>query len=225
MDLTHREKSQIIFNSICIVFLIILISFDIIVDFINRQSLLYPISPRESWEFYRYFLILLIIWDLIMIVYIVKPRKLTPEVEEITEILDENIHQKIKDLGINLEGEILKIVDKVGYSDPAYARKRIRKWPWREKGKIVLTDKELIFLGEEINIIIPLSKINVIQPFIARGGIRTFKVCEISYSEQNRQAIFMGVIGFSAFDPPSELELKSMRLLDYLKKWYEKNLG
>jgi len=60
----------------------------------------------------------------------------------------------------------------------------------------------------------------VIQPFYTVGGIRRAKVCEVNFGDTRTQAIFMGIIGFSSFDPPSELELKSVKLMDELINWY-----
>ncbi|MHA1377316.1 MAG: hypothetical protein ACTSRG_02930 [Candidatus Helarchaeota archaeon] len=45
-------------------------------------------------------------------------------------------------------------------------------------------------------------------------------MCEVNFGDTRTQAIFMGIIGFSSFDPPSELELKSVKLMDELINWY-----
>ena len=69
----------------------------------------------------------------------------------------------------------------------------------RNEWQKVLTDNELVFLGKKINFLIPISEINVIQPFVAKGGTRTYQVCDINYNEQNNHVILMGVIGLFAY--------------------------
>lgn len=151
----------------------------------------------------------------------VKTKKISHEFFEPNEIQKVELTNELKTGGIFPEGEIVMVFEKVGYSDSAYARKPFRKWPWRERGKIVLTEKELIFFGKKAKFIIPLSEIHSIQPFIGRGGIRTFKVCEIISGSPKASVIFYGDVNFWASDPPTELELKSMRLMETIQKWYD----
>ncbi len=150
----------------------------------------------------------------------VKLQKILHEFFEPTETQRTEITNQLKIHGIFPNGEIVMVFENVGYSDPAYVRKRFRKWPWREKGKIILTEKQLIFLGKKEKFVIPLSEIHSIQPFPARGGIRTFKVCEIKYDSPKVSIIFIGNVSFWVSDPPTTLELKSMRLMETLQKWY-----
>ncbi|MHA1377317.1 MAG: hypothetical protein ACTSRG_02935 [Candidatus Helarchaeota archaeon] len=85
-----------------------------------------------------------------VIIWITRPKKLYPEVIEENEVVRENINQELINSGISYEGQLIKIIENVGYSDPKYAKKRIRKWPWREKWKLILTNKEIVFLGKKI---------------------------------------------------------------------------
>ena len=216
MDLTRREKSSLICNVVCLIISIVLIfSFDLI------SSLIFPSGSDLYWGYMKYLLILIIVTSVIMIIWIAKPRKLTPHIIEGAEIQEETLTQELKQVGIVPNGQVLMIIEKLGYSDPLYARKSIRKWPWRDKGKVVLTDKELIFLGKRDHFFISLSDILAIQPFTARGGIRTFQVCEIVYGDFKDSVVFMGTIGFRTFDMPSEIELKSMKLMKTFQKWYD----
>ena len=164
----------------------------------------------------------------INIIWIVKPRKLTPDIVESSELDEGALNEELINVGIVPSGQILKVIEKMAYSDPKYARKRIRAWPWRAKGRIVLTSKELIFLSvkkKKTYFSIPIGNFYSIQYFVARGGSRTFKVCEIVYDDpdvdQKASVLFMGTIGFGTFDMPSEIELKSMKLMETLQKWYD----
>ncbi len=223
MELTRRERRQLIVSCVVISICIILIfALDLILAGI------FPSMDSESWRYMKYFLIFPLIIGGISIIWIVKPRKLTPHVVERSEIQEKELHEELINVGIVLSGELLKIIERIAYCDPVYARKRFRKWPWRAKGRIVLTSKELIFLSvkkKKTYFSIPISAIHAIQYFVARGGSRTFKVCEIVYREteedQKGSVLFMGTIGFSTFDYPSEIELKSMKLMETLEKWYE----
>jgi len=132
------------------------------------------------------------------------------------EMQEEEIMRELKNTGIYHTGQIQMIINKVGYSDPVYARKVIRGWPWRAKGRIILTDKELIFLSvkkKKINFSISLSEIGAIQPFPARSGALSYKWCEIVYGNPKISAVFM--TRFVSYD------IYNMKLLETLQEWYE----
>ena len=223
MELTRREKTALITSIVCIGFMIVLIfTMDLF------MQMLFPTVHTGDWSFFNYILIFLIIVNGLYIVWIVKPRKLTPHIVDSSEIQEGEINEELMNVGIVPSGQIIEIIEKVAYCDPVYARKRFRAWPWRAKGKIIVTNKELIFVSvkkKKINFSILISEIYAIQPFVARGGSRSFKVCEIIYKDQfdneKVSALFMGRIGFSTFDYPSEIELKSMKLMEKLQKWYD----
>ncbi len=225
MELTRMEKTSLITNIVCIIILVNLIIFyDFFINLFSRSHSYF--SPSDPFQdgfgiFFIYMMTFLIIWNIITIALIIRPRKLSPDLVEMTEDEMKEMEQVLNKSQLHAEGTIQSVLNDVGYSDPIYARKPIRKYPWREKGILILTDKELIFLGKEIQFSISISEINTIRPFITKGGIRTFKVCEVNHGLQEEGAIFMGVIGYFAFDPPSELELKSMKLMEYLKKWHD----
>ncbi len=151
----------------------------------------------------------------------VKIQKMPHEFFEPNEAQRAELTTELTTQEIIPEGTILMVFEQVGYSDPTYAVKRIRKWPWRERGKMLLTEKELIFLGKKAKFVIPLSEIKSIQPFTARGGLRELKVCEIVYGSSKKSVILYGNVNFRwASDPPTEVELKSMRLMEAIQKWY-----
>lgn len=138
-----------------------------------------------------------------------------------TDIQRAELTQELKARGIVPEGAILTVFGEVGISTSTYALKRFRKWPWQEKGKIILTERELIFLSKTAHLVIPLAEINSIHSSTGRGGIRTYHVCEIIYASPKKSAIFYGHVSLWASDPPTELELKSMRLMESIQKWYD----
>ncbi len=222
MELTKRERSQLIAGCVIIAVCVILIfTLDLII------AAIIP-SPSESWGYLKFLMIIPMIISIINIIWIVMPRKLTPDIVESSEIQEGELNEELMNAGVMPSGQILQVIRKVAYSDPMYARKPVRAWPWRAKGKIVLTTKELIFVSvkkKKTYFSIPISNFKSIQYFVARGGSRRFKVCEIVYQnpdeEQRESALFMGTIGFSTFDMPSEIELKSMKLMDAIQKWYD----
>ena len=138
------------------------------------------------------------------------------DIVEYSGMQEEEITRELKNGGIDYTGHIQMIINKVGYSDPVYARKVIRGWPWRAKGRIVLTDKELIFLSVKkkmINFSIPLSEISAIQLFPARSGALSYKWCEIIYGNPKISAVFMTY--FASYD------IFNIKLQETLQKWYE----
>ncbi|MHA1265863.1 MAG: hypothetical protein ACTSRS_11575 [Candidatus Helarchaeota archaeon] len=218
MELSPREKRTLI-ASIILLFanLPIVLLFDYWIS-----------SFSVNVRFFPTLFIIFTIICLINIVWILHPRKLHPQIITSSELQNTNCMEEMFDVGIVPKGVILQIIDKVAYSDPAYARKRFRAWPWRAKGKIILTDKELVFISvkkKKINFLIPISAIHSFREFVARGGSRKFKVCELVHIDpetaQQESVLFMGTIGFGTFDMPSEIELKSMYLLEHLQKWYK----
>lgn len=218
MELTRRERSQLIASCVGITICVVLIC---IFDRIFAPLL-------GDGVYLKFLFVLPIIMGAITILWIIKPRKLTPHVVESAEIDESKLNEELINVGIVPNGRVLTVIEKVAYSDPVYARKRFRAWPWRAKGRIVLTSRELIFLSvkkKKTYFSIPISAIHSIQYFVARGGSRTFKVCAIVYripeEEQKGSVLFMGTIGFSTFDYPSEIELKSMKLMETLEKWHE----
>ena len=133
-----------------------------------------------------------------------------------SEIQEKEITRELKTAEIDNSGHIQMIINKVGYSDPVYARKVIRGWPWRARGRIFLTDKELIFLSvnkKKINFLIPLSEISAIQLFPARSGALSYKWCEIIYGNPKISAVFMTY--FASYD------IYNIKLQETLQKWYE----
>lgn len=150
----------------------------------------------------------------------VRTRPILHKFFEPTEGQRAELTYELKDRGIISEGAILMVFEKVGYSNRTYVLKRFRKWPWQERGRIILTEKDLIFLGKKAKIVIPLSDIRSIQPVVGRGGIRTYKVCEIIYAFSKKSVVFYGNVSFWASDIPTELELKSMQLMESIQKWY-----
>ncbi|HUY00382.1 MAG TPA: hypothetical protein VMV49_12550 [Candidatus Deferrimicrobium sp.] len=75
-----------------------------------------------------------------------------PQIIEISEAQEGQIRAELLDGGISPQGDLLNIIENIAYSDPVYARKRIRLWPGRAKGKLILTSKEngLLMLGKEL---------------------------------------------------------------------------
>ena len=75
------------------------------------------------------------VFVLLIISVIFMKSELRAELPKIIE-LDEEVKEKIKQELINLEilheGQALKIIGKIAYSDPDYAKKRFRKWAWKE---------------------------------------------------------------------------------------------
>lgn len=212
----------ILLINLTVVFLYFLRFFVIQFNVINFTQ---PFSILITWFYFSEGIFLCVLSYLLYsrkkkILTVVKTQKIPHEFFEPTEIQRAELINELKTQGIIPEGVILMVFEKVGYSDPTYALKRIRKWPWRERGKMMLTEKELIFLGEKSNYVIPLSEFNSIQPFIGRGGIRNFKVCEIIYDSPKKSVIIYGNVSFWTSDPPTEVELKSMRLMETIQKWY-----
>lgn len=155
------------------------------------------------------------------ILKIVKIKRVPHEFFEPNETQQAELTTELATQGIIPDGAILMVFEQVGYSDPAYAVKRIRKYPWRERGKMLLTEKELIFLGKNAKFVIPSYDIISIQPFTAYGGIRELKVCEIIYGSSKKSVILYGKVSFWwTSDPPTEVELKSMQLMESIQKWY-----
>lgn len=233
-------------NAGFLVFGILLIIFGIIPLLISiRPSETIPSPPKRSWNviagvisflflgflflfsknlFYYYLSGLFLSWGITAIAWslMIGIKKIDKEFKPILDIIgypemqDEEIMSELKNTGIYPTGQIQMIINKVGYSDPVYARKVIRGWPWKAKGRIILTDKELIFLSvkkKKINFSIPLSEIGAIQPFSARSGALSYKWCEILYGNQKISAVFM--TRFVSYD------IYNMKLLETLQKWYE----
>lgn len=210
-ELTKRERQSLIVSFIGLTFFLIVIF----------------LIPEPLW-FLRISITLLMVLDIIIIIWILLPRQLEPNVSDVSRIQLPQINEELRDLGIFPEGAILEIIDNVAYCDPEYARKAFRAWPWRAKGRIILTKAELIFISvkkKKINFVVPIATIKAFYEFVGRGGSRTYKVCEILYrdpiADQQLSVLFMGTIGFKTFDMPSEIELKSLKLMAHLQKWYE----
>ncbi|NVM29301.1 MAG: hypothetical protein HWN65_10720 [Candidatus Helarchaeota archaeon] len=223
MELTSRERSALIASCVVITICTILIcTFDLIF------SLIFPSMGVESWGYLKYLWIFPIIIAALNIIWIVKPINLNPQIIESSEIQKGELYEELRVVNIVPKGEILKVIEKVAYSDPVYAQKRWRSWPWKAKGKILLTSKELIFLSvkkKKIYFSVPIDLIESIQPYVSRRGSRTFKVCEIIYNnphdDEKSSGLFMGTKSFRRFDFTSGIEMESMQLMETLKKWHE----
>jgi len=211
MDLTKRERTGLIVNSVVITTMVFLL---LIIGFIYSSSLIFKLLVI-------YFTISIILCS-VNIFRIIRPKNTSPTIVEDIEFQKDKINQELQNVEINPIGKIVMIIEKVGYADPTYATKPYRLRYWREKGKIILTDKELIFLGKKINFSILLSEIETIQPFVSKSGTRTFNIFEIIYNneQQKASAVFMGLLR-SAFDFLAEIELKSSKLMELIQKWYD----
>lgn len=157
-------------------------------------------------------------WILVKRIRNIEEKKIEPRLEiiEFGEIQEEKITQELKNAGIIPTGEVQMIIKRVGYSDPVYARKIFRAWPWRAKGQIFLTNAELIFLSvkkKKINFSVPISEISAIQLFTARSGASDYLWCEVLYGNPKVSAVFMThFISHDAYN---------MKLLETLQDWYD----
>ncbi len=158
-------------------------------------------------------------WILVKRIRNIEEKKLEPRLEiiEFGEIQEQEIAHELKIAGISPTGEVQMIIKRVGYSDPVYARKIIRAWPWRAKGRLILTDAELIFLSvkkKKINFSIPISEIGTIHPFPARSGALSYTWCEVLYGNPKISAIFTTRF-FGA-------DIYNLKLLETLQTWYDR---
>ncbi len=207
MNLTSRERGLLVFISVII--------------FIWAISLIFHLPSPESMVIVGVWGILIIILSSMYLIIILKPKNFSPKVVDI-ELHQEKINQELKKVDINPIGNLVTIIENIGFTDPTYTLK-LHRWSYlRDKGKILLTDKELIFLGKKANFSIQLTEIEAIQPFILRGERITFKIFEMIYKEaqQKVSAIFMGLPGFT-FDRFLEIEGKSLKLMELIQKWYD----
>ncbi|MHA1379420.1 MAG: hypothetical protein ACTSRG_13680 [Candidatus Helarchaeota archaeon] len=199
--------------------LFIIISLIILINSINMNSTKFSLGNQSGFEILEYLLIFNIIMNILMIFWNLLSKKTSFEINDVDEIMKNNIAQELMKQNISPRGEILAVLEKAAYSDPEYARKPIRKWPWREKGKLIFTKKELIFIGRRKKLIISLSEINAIKNFTAIGGVRAFNVCEINYGILNTQFLLMIAPGLASFDILSKIDSTSIKLMEYLQNW------
>lgn len=209
MNLTKKERGLLIFNSVAMTVVAIVL------------VVLYYFAPH-MFNTLGILIAILFIPMTTNLFLILRPKNFNPKLIDI-ELHKDRINQELKRAEINPDGTIVTIVEKVGYADPEYALKPRRGWYWRDKGKIVLTERELIFLGKKrIRFSIFLSEIMAIQAFISRAGFYTFTCFEIVYNDQLQKvsAVFMGLPG-SSLDPMVELGEKSSKLMELIQKWYD----
>jgi hypothetical protein len=157
------------------------------------------------------------IWGLIIEKQILSD-KFEPELEivESTESQEEELSRELKTAGIDPIGHFQMIINRIAYLDPVYASKKSRWWLWSAKGRVVLTDRELIFLSvkkKKINFSIPISEIEKIQVLQAQQRSFSYKTCEIIYGNPKISAIFMTYF--------VTLDKFGVKLQETLQKWYE----
>ena len=131
----------------------------------------------------------------------------------------EKVSQRLEQAEIAKEGEILLLIKRVGYADPTYAEGRSRlRVPWRHKGELIFTTKEVIFLGKKAYFRIPIAAIHTIQPFTVRIGVAgSVQVCELTYGQPQESVVFIGYeINYVAY----ALKGPSLRLIEILREWH-----